>query len=208
MTPSQPATPHRYSVLRSRHVFQGRVLALRSDDVSMPGGTSSQRDVVELPGAVAVVALDDEGRTVMVRQYRHPVGRHLWEVPAGLLDTTTETALEAAERELLEEAGLRARRWDTLVDILTSPGMADETVRVLLARELEDVPAGERPQAVHEEADMLVQRVPLDEVVSQVLAGEIENGITAAAVLAAHVALLTGQPLRPADAAWPARKRQ
>lgn len=172
----------------------------------MPGQTASQRDVVELPGAVAIVALDDKGRIVLVRQYRHPVARHLWEVPAGLLDTTTESALEAGQRELLEEAGLRAHQWDSLADVLTSPGMADETIRLLLARDLEDVPGSERPDPFHEEAEMQVQRMDLSQAIEQVLAGQLENGITAVAVLAAYVALLEGRELRPADAPWTARK--
>lgn len=182
------------------------MLALRSDEVAMPGGTSSQRDVTELPGAVAIVPLHDDGTVVLVRQYRHPVGRHLLEVPAGLLDTTTESAQEAGERELLEEAGLRAGRWETLADVLTTPGMSDETIRLLLARDLTPVPAAERPAPVCEEIDMQVERMPLDDAVGLVLDGELENGITAAALLAAHVALSSGRALRPADAPWPARK--
>lgn len=197
---------HEYRVLSSRHVFTGGVLRLRSDQVAMPGGTSSQRDVTELPGAVAIVAMDEDDRVVLVRQYRHPVGRHLWEVPAGLLDSTTESARTAGERELLEEAGLRAGRWDTLADILPTPGMSDETIRLLLARDLAPVPAAERSQPVDEEADMEVHWLPLDDVVEQVFHGDVENGITASAVLAAHVALRGGRALRSADAPWRSRK--
>lgn len=182
------------------------MLSVRSDEVAMPGGASSQRDVAELPGAVAIVAVHDDGDVVLVRQYRHPVARPLWEVPAGLLDTTTESAREAGERELLEEAGLRADRWDTLADVLTSPGMSDETVRLLLARDLSAVPDDERPAPFHEEAEMQVVRLPLAVAVEQVLSGQLENGITAAALLAAHVALFDDRPLRPVDATWVARK--
>lgn len=201
------AGPHRYEVRSSERVFDGRVLGVRSDRVVMPGDVVSQRDVAELPGAIGIVALDDQDRVVLVRQYRHPVGRHLWEIPAGLLDTTSESPLEAGKRELAEEAHLVADEWHTLVDILTSPGMADETVRVLLARGLHPVAVQDRHVAFHEEADMEVARVALDEAVSRVLSGEIENGITTSGVLAARVALTAGTALRPVDAPWPARKR-
>ena len=154
---------HEYRVLSSRRIFEGRVLVLRSDVVAMPGDVSSQRDVTELPGAVAIVALNELQQVHLVRQYRHPVGRHLWEIPAGLLDSTEESVTTAAERELFEEGGLRALSWQTLVDVLTSPGMSDETVRVLLARGLSTVSPAERHVPFHEEADMELRWVPLDQ---------------------------------------------
>lgn len=198
---------HGYDVVRSERVFDGRVLRVRSDQVAMPGGVTSQRDVVELPGAVAIVALDADDRVLLVRQYRHPVGRRLWEIPAGLLDSTTESALEAGQRELLEEGGYTAGTWHALTDLLTSPGMADETVRVLLARDLLDVPVAERPGLVHEEQELETGWLPLDEAVGQVLAGAIENSITVAGLLAAHaVRAGGGAALRPHDAPWGARK--
>ena len=198
---------HVYDVVETRPVFTGRVTAMRSDQVRMPGGSVSQRDVVMLPGAIAIVALDSSNRILLVRQYRHPVRRHLWEVPAGLLDSTTETATEAGERELFEEGHLRAATWHTLVDVLTSPGMADETVRCLLARDLTEVPEAERFAGFHEEADMTLEWRPLDLAVDQVLSGEIENGITVAAVLALAAARMRGlDSLRAADAPWRARK--
>jgi len=100
--------PHEYEAIASRRVFEGRVAAMRSDQVAMPGGVSSQRDVVELPGAVAIVALDEHDRVLLVRQYRHPVRRRLWEIPAGLLDSPRESAFDAGERELFEEGHVRA----------------------------------------------------------------------------------------------------
>lgn len=98
--------------------------------------------MVEHPGAVGIVALDDAGRVFLVRQYRHPTRRHLWELPAGLLDVAGEPPLTAAHRELAEEAGLRARDWLVLVDALNSPGMSDEAIRLFLARGIEVIPAG------------------------------------------------------------------
>lgn len=200
-------TEHDYRVLDSRRVFTGRVAAVRSDQVAMPGGLSSQRDVLELPGAIGIVALDEGDRVLLVRQYRHPVGRRLWEIPAGLLDSTTETPVEAGGRELAEEGFLRAARWDTLVDLLTTPGTADETIRVLLARDLTPVPGDERFVGFHEEAEMERAWLSLDEAVARCLTGELENAITVAGLLAAHAARAGGfARLRAAGAPWRARK--
>jgi 8-oxo-dGDP phosphatase len=206
-TGADKVVPHEYEVIASRRVFEGRVAAMRSDQVAMPGGVSSQRDVVELPGAVAIVALDENDRVLLVRQYRHPVRRRLWEIPAGLLDSPRESAVDAAERELFEEGHVRAAQWFTLVDTLTSPGMSDETVRIFLARDLVEVPALERHVGVHEEVEMEMTWVPLDDAVERCLSGELENGITVAGLLAARLALtrrLAG--LRAASAPWRARK--
>jgi ADP-ribose pyrophosphatase len=194
---------HAYEVLSSERVYEGRVLSLRKDEVSMPGGTTSVRDVIEHPGAVAVVALDEQERVVLVRQYRHPVGRSLDELPAGILDVDGEPAYETVRRELAEEAGLGADRWDVLVDLLTSPGGSDEASRVYLARGLHEV---ERDIQQHEEAELTSFRVPLDDVVRGVLSGAYENSLLVAGALAADRVRRDGfAGLRPADAPWPAR---
>ena len=194
---------HGYEVVTSERVYDGRVIALRRDEVSMPGDTTSVRDVVEHPGAVAVVALDEQQRVVLVRQYRHPVGRPLEELPAGILDVDGEPAHATVKRELAEEAGLAADQWDVLVDLLTSPGMSDEASRIYLARGLREV---DRDVQEHEEAEMTSSRVPLDDVVRRVLSGEYENSLLVAGALAADRARRDGfRGLRPADAPWPAR---
>ena len=194
---------HDYEVVSTERVYDGRVIALRRDEVSMPGDVTGVRDVVEHPGAVAVVALDEQERMVLVRQYRHPVRRPLEELPAGILDVDGEPAAETAKRELAEEAGLAADEWHVLVDLLTSPGMSDEAARVYLARGLRDV---DRDVQGHEEAEMTSSRVPLDDVVRRVLAGEYENSLLAIGALAADRARRGGYAgLRPADAPWPAR---
>ena len=126
--------PHDHQVETTETAYQGRIISVRKDVVTMPGDTTSQRDVVVHPGAVGVVALDDSERVLLVTQYRHPVRRRLEELPAGLLDKPGEPALAAAQRELMEEAGLAADTWHVLVDTLTSPGMTDEAIRVFLAR--------------------------------------------------------------------------
>ena len=196
--------PHDYQVVSTETAYEGRIIAVRKDEVTMPGDTTSQRDVVEHPGAVGVVALDEANRVLLVNQYRHPVRRRLDELPAGLLDVAGEPALETAQRELAEEAGYAADTWHVLVDTLTSSGMTDEAIRVFLARDLREV---ERDVQEHEELDMTTQWVPLEEAVRRVMAGELENGMAAVGLLAADRAVrdgLTG--LRPADAAWPSRK--
>jgi ADP-ribose pyrophosphatase len=195
--------PHDYEVLSSERVYDGRVIAMRRDEVSMPGETSSVREVVEHPGAVAVVALDEQERVVLVRQYRHPVRRPLDELPAGILDVDGEPAGSTAKRELAEEAGLAADTWHVLVDLLTSPGMSDEAARIYLARDLREV---DRDVQEHEEAEMTSSRVLLATLVAGVLAGEYENSLLVAGVLAADRAVRVGfVGLRPADAPWPAR---
>lgn len=198
-------TPHTYDVLRSAPVYRGRVWAVRSDLVAMPDGASSPRDVVEHPGAVAVVAVRGTASDVevlLVTQYRHPVRRRLDELPAGLLDVTGEPALRAAQRELAEEAGYQAAQWSVLVDILTSPGFTDEAIRIFLARELTEC---EREVQEHEEHEMSARWVPLSDAVERALDGRLENGVAVMGVLAAATALSRGLPLRGPDAPWLAR---
>ena len=195
--------PHQYKVVASERVYDGRVISLRRDEVSMPGDTTGVRDVVEHPGAVAVVALDDQDRVVVVRQYRHPVGRPLDELPAGLLDVDGEPPALTARRELAEEAGLGADDWHVLVDLFTTPGMSDEAARIFLARGLHEV---DRDVQQHEEAEMTSERVPLDVLVRGILAGQYENGLLIAGVLAADHARRDGfAGLRRPDAPWRAR---
>ena len=196
-------TAHDYEVLSTEVAFTGRVIEVHKDEVAMPGGTTSQRDVVVHPGAVAVVAVGEQG-VLLVRQYRHPVRRRVEELPAGLLDKDGESALLAAQRELVEEAGLSARTWHVLADVLSSVGMTDEAVRIYLARDLTEV---ERDVQEHEEQEMTTAWVPLEEAVSRVLRGELENAVCCIGVLAASVAARDGfAGLRPADAPWESGK--
>lgn len=195
-----------YEVLSSQPRFRGRVVSVRTDEVRMSDGSVSTREVVEHPGAVAIVALDDEDRVTLVRQYRHPIGDYLLELPAGLLDVAGEAPLVAAQRELYEEAGLRAARWDLLVDLLSSPGFSTEALRVYLARDLTEVALGDRFQPEHEELTLTVGRYPLAAAVEFVFTGQLRNATAVAGVLAAEVAHSHGwQDLRPADSPWPTR---
>ena len=181
-----------WPVVCSAEEYQGRIISVRVDTIRSPDGNTADREVVTHPGAVGVVALDESGpapRVLMIRQYRHPVGRLLWELPAGLRDVSGEPLLRTGRRELLEETGYRAARWDVLVDYLSSPGIITERLRVFLARGLELVPASERDFVpVNEEAHLLVDWVPLDEAVRLILAGELHNGLAVTGILAAHVA--------------------
>lgn len=192
----------RWKAVGSREEFRGRVIGVRVDRVMMPAGDDTEvaeREVVTHPGAVGVLALDEAGRVLLIRQYRHPVGHLLWEAPAGLRDVDGEPLHATAQRELLEEAGYRAATWHVLVDVFTSPGMTDERMRIFLARDLTETPTDFQP--IHEEADMPVAWVPLDEAVAKVLAGHIHNPTAAMGILAAYAARARGfRDLRAPDA--------
>lgn len=190
---------HVFETASSETLYTGKIFALRSDRVRMPGGKVVTREIVEHYGAVAVVAMDDDGNIPMVYQYRHAFGRRLWELPAGLLDVPGEAAHLTAARELIEEAGLKAQTWTVLVDLDSTPGFSDESVRVYLATGLTRV---DRPEAHDEEADMTVEWYPLADAVRKVLGGDVVNAIAVAGILAAH-AVTTGfaQP-RPVDSLW------
>ncbi|MBP2338037.1 ADP-ribose pyrophosphatase [Saccharothrix coeruleofusca] len=190
-------TRHEFQTVASRDVHVGKVVALRVDEVAMPGGGTARREVVEHLGAVAVAAVDDDGAVTLIHQYRHPLGKRIWELPAGLLDAGDETPLAAARRELAEEVGLAATDWVTLVDVAASPGFTDEVVRVFLARGLTEV---DREAMGEEEADLEARRFPLDEAVAMALAGEIVNGAAVAGLLAAQAVLAGRATPRPADA--------
>jgi 8-oxo-dGDP phosphatase len=189
---------HDFETVDSETLYVGNIFALRADDVRMPGGATKRREVVEHYGAVAIVALDDDHNVAMVYQYRHPVGRRLWELPAGLLDMGDEAPQATAARELREEAGLAAERWYLLVDVISAAGFSDESVRVFLATGLTDVG---RPEAHDEEADLTVEWMPLDDAVRMVMSGEIVNSLAVAGILAAH-SMGDPESLRPVDAPW------
>ena len=171
------------TVTGSQVSFSGHVWNVVTDDVILSNGDVVQRDVVRHPGAVAVIALDEDSHVVLVEQYRHPMMARMWEAPAGLRDVDGEPALVTAQRELAEEAGLQAEQWTPLLELALTPGGSDEIIAVFLAEDLSTcevadfVPEGE-------EADIVVGRFPLQEVIEAVLSGRIRNATLACAVLA------------------------
>lgn len=195
-----------WPVVEHERRFTSRVFALDTDHVRMGDGAVAPRDYLRHPGAVGVVVLDEADRVLVIRQYRHPVGYQLWELPAGLLDQPGEHPWSAARRELREEAGYRADDWRVLVDLATTPGCSDEAVRVFLARgAVRDVdPSYVRE---HEEAGIVAAWVPRLDLMRLVLAGELHNALLVAGVLALTSALavdgLAG--LRRPDDPWPMR---
>ncbi|OBI02702.1 ADP-ribose pyrophosphatase [Mycolicibacter heraklionensis] len=190
---------HVFETTSSQLLHRGKIFALRRDEVLMPGGATATREVVEHFGAVAVVALDDEGRIPLIYQYRHALGRRLWELPAGLLDMGGEPAHLTAGRELVEEAGLTATTWQVLVDLVSTPGFSDESVRVYLATGLTEV---DRPEAHDEEADLTLKWYTLAEAARMVFSGEIVNAIAVAGILAAYAHSQGLADLRDLDAEW------
>lgn len=190
MSESEPAAvseplrdePFEPEVLSSDLVYEGYVWDVRSDRVRYGEG-EIVRQYVAHPGAVAVLALDDEKRVLLIQQYRHPIRTRDWELPAGLLDVEGEEPIAAARRELAEEADLVAARWEPLVSTWTTPGGNDELIRVFLATDLSAAETAHDRE--DEEADIRVAWVALDEVVSAVLDGRMRNGILSIGVLAA-----------------------
>ena len=186
-------------------MFTGRVWDIRRDAFDY-NGEQLVRDYVDHTGAVAVLALDDDDRALLIKQYRHPVRARDWEIPAGLLDVAEEDALAAAQRELAEEADLVAEEWAVLSEFYTSPGGSDEAIRIYLARGLR--PTAEVFARDAEEADIEVRWVPLDDVVDAVLARRVQNPSLVTAALAAHASRARGwSTLAPADTPWERRPR-
>jgi 8-oxo-dGDP phosphatase len=181
--------------VRARHErFRGNVFTLYTDEVLMPGGNYVDRDYIAHIGAVGVVALDEEDRVVLVQQYRHPIGARLWELPAGLIDVAGEDLVQAAARELAEEADLTASDWRLLLDVHPTPGSSNEVIRLFLARGLAPVPTADRYTRVGEEAGMITATIDLDEAVAMAMRGEITNA-------ACLIGLLATARLR--DEGWP-----
>lgn len=191
-------------ILDSDVVFTGAVWDVVEQRFVLPGtDTSLTRQIMRHPGAVAVVALDDDNRVMLMQQYRHPLRVIEWEVPAGLLDHAGEEPHVAAARELREEVDLSARTWNVLADQLTSPGGSSEALRIYLARDITTHPASERTA---EEAQIKPHWVPLNDAVQAVMAGHITNATACLGILhTARHAEAGFADLRPVDDPWPAR---
>lgn len=168
-------------------------------------GTTIHREYIDHTSAVAVLAMDDDERVLLISQYRHPVRTRNWEIPAGLLDGgPAESALEAAQRELAEEADLVAHRWDLLLDFWTTPGGSNESIRVFLARDLQ--PAKETFARVHEEADIQRCWLHLDDAITAIFEDRLHNPALLQALFAANEARRRmWAPLRDPQTPWPTR---
>lgn len=177
---SNDSTPYR--VVDSELLLDAPIIGVRRDTITTATG-EAKREIVEHFSAVAVAAVRDN-HVMMIRQYRHGVGRHLWEIPAGLLDLVGEDPLEAARRELAEEAALRAHNWHLLGDVVTSPGFSEEMCRVYLAEDLDDdLSDFDLPEAEFEEAEIETRWVPIPEAIEWVQTGKVENSIATIALL-------------------------
>lgn len=188
-------------LVSSDEKWRGRIVGIISNQVDLGNGTPILREYVDHPGAVAIVALDEQERLAMIRQYRHPADASLWEIPAGLLDMDGEDYVTAAERELAEEVDLAASEWHVLADIFCTPGGSNESLRVYLARGLSTVAHSFLRE--DEEAEMEFAWVPLDDAVAGVLAGEIHSPSATVGILAAAASRAGGwESLRPPDAPW------
>ena len=164
-------------VLETRRVYDGRVLALDVDQVEEPGGVRAAREVVRQRGSVACLPVHDDGRVVLVRQYRHAVSAYVWELPAGRLDPP-ESPEAGARRELEEEVGLRAGRLEKLLEFWTTPGFCDEAMHLYRATELQSVPA--RPEA-DERIEILT--TSFAEARRMIERGDVREGKTLVALL-------------------------
>ena len=165
-------------VIESRRVYQGRVIEVRVDTVRLPGGRTATRDVVEHHGAVAIVSVTDEGKIVLVRQFRLPAGKDLLEIPAGSLDAG-ESPAEAAQRELREETGQRAQSLRRLAGFYVAPGYSSEYIDVFVAEGLSD----DRLEA-DEDEDLAVELYTLDEALGLIDSGAIEDAKSIIGLLA------------------------
>ena len=205
---SDEPSPRR--LLSSRTVYEGRIWDVVSDSFQLhDDGDPLVRDYIEHPGAVAVLPMNDAGEVLLIKQYRHPVGMDLWEIPAGLLDVEGEDFVAGAARELAEEADLIAGRWNVLADFFNSPGSSSEAIRIYLARDLTDVPGHELHVRTDEEAEIELHWIPLDAAVEAVLEGRLHNPSAVVGVLAAAAARADGfKSLRPGGAPWPAHPSQ
>jgi ADP-ribose pyrophosphatase len=189
-----------WPVVASQPLLKNWLITVRSDKVRLPDDHYAERTVVTHPGAVAILALDDAQRVLMIRQYRHPVGRLLWEIPAGLRDTDGESPLQTAQRELLEETGYRASQWHTLLDYFSSPGYSTERIRIFLARGVEQA-ADNGYERKQEEKYIVADWVPLAAAVRLALSGKLHNGPAIVGVLAGYAASSEEfSGLRPATA--------
>lgn len=193
--------PDARKILNSAVTYRGRVWEIVRDEIDFADELII-RDYLRHPGAVAIVAVDENNRVLLINQYRHPVGQTMIEIPAGMLDDLYEDPLSAAKRELLEETGYVAKDWHTLIDVCTTPGSSSEAIRIYLARDLQLNPDLNYVKK-SEEAEITVSFSPLSDAVSAIFGGLIQSPTAVSGILALNSADLDA--LRSADAIWPIR---
>jgi 8-oxo-dGDP phosphatase len=191
--------PQAWPVASSTDLYRDNwVMALRRDAIRRPDRPDDEpfdRLVLEHPGAVIVLAVDDQERVLCLRQYRHPAGRRFVELPAGLCDEDGEDPLQVAQRELQEEAAIQAREWTKLTSTYSSPGISAEVMHFYLARDLRPVERGTFVLE-HEEADMELFWAPYDDLLDAVLEGHLGDGPLVIAVLLAAARGMAGSGRR------------
>ena len=164
-------------LLQSHPIYNGRIIRVRRDEVLLPDGGHGLREVVDHPGGVGILALDDKGQVALVRQYRYALGQELWELPAGRLEPGEEP-FEAAKRELAEECGLTADRFVDLQPFYPTVGYCSEVIYTWLATGLHPV-----PMHLDEGEFLTPEKVPFAEALAMVLDGRIRDGKTVAGLL-------------------------
>ncbi len=194
-----------YPLTKRETAFEGYVWDIRRDTFELDD-SQVIRDYLVHPGAVAIIALNDDGELLLIEQYRHAQGKIMWEAPAGLMDLANEDPLETAKRELYEETGYVAKTWNVLLDFANSPGGSTEQIRIYFARDVTMHPEG-RPQGSDEELDMPVHWISLQDILESIRRGSITNPQLVAGTHAALIALAEPDlALRSADAPWHARE--
>ncbi len=168
-----------------RELYRGRIVDLGIERVTLPNGVQVDLEVVRHRGAAAIAAVDDGGRVALIQQFRHAAGGYIWELPAGVLDHPGETPEHCAERELLEETGLRVGRLTHLATVLTTPGFTDERIHLFLARELRE----EQPAQGRDEVIAQIARTPLEDALAMIRRGDIVDAKTVCGLYLAATAL-------------------
>jgi ADP-ribose pyrophosphatase len=163
-----------------RSLHRGRVFELRRENITLANGHTTDIDVIRHPGAAAILPVDAAGRIYLLRQFRYAVGQDIWEIPAGTLEKG-ESPQECARRELIEETGVAASRWDRLGTITPLPGYSDEVIHLFLARDLTPAQAPRDPDEM-----IAVSTLALDQAVAMIHAGEIRDAKTIAGICLAH----------------------
>lgn len=171
-----------FTLLQREKKYRGKIIDLTVDHIQYPSGTKTFREIVEHPGGAAVLCVFDNNDILLIRQYRHPFGREIIELPAGKLDAN-EDPLHCAQRELQEETGYAAGHWEKLTSMLSTPGFCDEVLHIFLAR---DIHLSDKGQALEEgETTIALLRIPFARGIEMIERQEIVDGKTIAGILMA-----------------------